>query len=217
MFRALAHTSIETVNDFLREINCSRDVGSATARRNARLPWRGARELPPPDEDTRLYEYNIPAPDRNTLPDLLNSTDGVTQYIEVSRVADVYLLQKAKPKSTTAMSALTCPEDLEVEIMGALEVEEGEPLDRTHAFLPQFFEQSVPHMRYQRCVIFREGVPLQEMAMKLWSRGTMFPKKLDTDERIFFGKFDGGTQEQAPVPRTNRTHRGDYHGTNTCA
>ena len=28
----------------------------------------------------------------------------------------------------------------------------------------------------------------------------MFPKKLDFEERIFFGKFDGGTQEQAPGP-----------------
>ena len=58
----------------LREINQSGDVGSATACRNAHLPWRGARELPPPDDDTRLYEYTIPATERNTLLDLLNGT-----------------------------------------------------------------------------------------------------------------------------------------------
>ena len=46
-------------------------------------------------------------------------------------------------------------------------------------------------MRYQRLVLFRQGVPLQEIAMKLWSGGTMLLKKLDTDERIFFSKFDG--------------------------
>ena len=36
--------------------------------------------------------------------------------------------------------------------------------------------------------------------MKLWSRGKMSLKKRDTDERIFFGKFDGGTRERAPGP-----------------
>ena len=33
----------------------------------------------------------------------------------------------------------------------------------------------------------------KETTMKLWSRGRMFLKKLDIDERIFFGKFEGGT------------------------
>ena len=36
--------------------------------------------------------------------------------------------------------------------------------------------------------------------MKLWSGGRMFLKKLETDKCIFFGKFDGGTQEHAPGP-----------------
>ena len=72
--------------------------------------------------------------------DLLNGTEGIPRYIEVSCVADVYPLQKAKPKSRDAVSSVTCPEDLEVEIMGALEVEEAEPRDRTQAFLSPFFE-----------------------------------------------------------------------------
>ena len=148
VFRVLVHTSVEIVNEFLRKINQSGDVGLATARRNTGLPWRGARELPPLN-DTRLYEYSIPSIDRNILLELLSGTEGIPQYIEVSRVADVCLLQKAKPKSKDAVSSVTCPEDLGVEIMGALEVEEAEHRDRTQAFLPQFFEQLVPHMRYQ--------------------------------------------------------------------
>ena len=65
-------------------------------------------------------------------------------------MADVYLLQKANPRSTDAVSSVTCPEDLEVEIMGALEVEEAVPRVRKQAFLPQIFEQTMPHLRYQR-------------------------------------------------------------------
>ena len=188
-FRILDHTSVETGNDFLREISQSGHVGSTTARRNAGLPCTGAREVPPLDDDTRLYKYNIPATDMNTLFDLLNGTEGTPQYIEVSCATDVYLPRKAKPKSKDAVASITCPEDLEVEIMGALEVEEEELRDRLQAFLPQIFEQLVPHMRYQRLVIFCHGVPLQEIAMKLWSGGRMFLRKLQTDERIFFGKF----------------------------
>ena len=106
-------------------------VEKKKARRNARLPWRGARELPPLDDDTRVYEYNMVATERNKLLDLLNGTQGAPQYIEVSRVSDIYLLQKATPKSKDVVASVTCPEDLEVEIMGALEVEEEEPRDRT--------------------------------------------------------------------------------------
>ena len=160
VFRIPVHTLVETVNDFLRVINQSGDVGSATARRNACLPLRGAREFPPPDDDTRLYEYNTLATERNNLLDLLNGIEGTPQYIEVSCISDVYLPQKAKPKSKDAVAFVTFSEDFEVEIMGALEVEEEVPQDRTQAFLPQIFERSVPHMRYQRLVIFRQGVPL---------------------------------------------------------
>ena len=78
--------------------------------------------LPPPDDDTRLYEYSIPSTDMNTLLELLSGTEGIPQYIEVSLVADAYLLQKAKPKSKDALSSVTCHEDPEVEIIGALEV-----------------------------------------------------------------------------------------------
>ena len=78
------------------------------------------------------------------------------------------------------MASVTCPIDLEVEIMGALKVEEEEPRDRTQAFLPQIFEQAVPHMRYQRLVIFRAGnsnevmVRRQNVPEKAGFRGAHF-------------------------------------------
>ena len=68
----------------------------------------------------------------------------------MSRVEDIYLLQKAKPKSKDAVTSVKCPEDPEIEIMGALKVEGEEPRDGTQAFLPQNFKQSIPHMKFQR-------------------------------------------------------------------
>ena len=187
-------------------------------QRRRRQLLRRRKELPPLDDNTRLYEYSIMATDRNTLLDLLNGTKGISQYIEVSRVGDVYLLQRAKPKSTDAVSSVTCLEDLEVEIMGASEAEEAESRDRTQAFLPRVSEQSVPYMRYQRLIIFFQGVPLQIMAMELWSGVRMFPKKLDTNERIFFRKVCWRHTGAGVWPHpANKTYRGDYHSTYTCA
>ena len=115
----------------------------------------------------------------------------------MSHVKDVYLLQWAGPKNQDAITTVKCPQDLEIEIIGAL-VEGEEPRNRTQAFLPQIFEESVPHMKSHRLVILRLGLLVQELAMKLWNGGRMFLKKLDNDERISFEKFEGGTQTRAP-------------------
>ena len=61
---------------------------------------------------------------------------------------------------------------------------------RPKAVLPQIFEQSVPHMKIPTSL---------SSSMKLWAGGRMFLKRLDTDEGVFFGKFDRGTQTTASI------------------
>ena len=194
--------SIDTINGFVREINAPGDVGTATARRHSKIPSSGVRQLPPPDETMQLFEYSCPGPYRTVFQGLLMQDDPPPQFVELTDTSRLYVIQQAKPwkGSSTSATSVRCAADLESEIYGCLEVDEPVDRERIRIFLPQFFLQGVPHMRYQRLTYLSPDVPQKELAMRPWTGGRLFLKHLYKDERVWFGTADSQHPDRdAPI------------------
>ena len=194
VWRVVMPAFIDSHNAFLRELNDSGEVGTATAKRHSKIPWAGVRQLPQPDEFLQLFEYTCPAPYTSTFLELLRREEPPPQFVELTNVAHLHVIQQAKPRkgNTASVSSVQCAADLEAEIYGALEVDEPADRDRTRMFLTQFFPQGVPHMRFQRLIHISPDVPITELAMRLWTGGRLFLKHVHSDERVWFGQLGSG-------------------------
>ena len=71
VWRVVMPAFIDSHNAFLRELNDSGEVGTATAKRHSKIPSAGVRQLPHPDEFLQLFEYTCPAPYTSAFLELL--------------------------------------------------------------------------------------------------------------------------------------------------
>ena len=191
VWRVVMPAFIDSHNAFLRELNDSGEVGTATAKRHSKIPWAGVRQLPQPDEFLQLFEYTCPAPYTSAFLELLRREEPPPQFVELTNVAHLHVIQQAKPRkgNTASVSSVQCAADLEAEIYGALEVDEPADRARTTMFVTQFFPQGVPHIRFQRLIHISPDVPITELAMRLWTGGRLFLKHVHSDEFVWFGQW----------------------------
>ena len=187
VWRVVMPAFIGSRNAFLREPNDTGEVGTTTAKRHSKIPWAGVRQLPQPDEFLQLFEYTCPY--KSAFLELLQREELPPQFVELTDVAHLHVIQQAKPRkgNTVSVSSVQCAADLEAEIYGALEVDELANRDRTCMFLTLFFPRGVSHMRFERLIYISPDVPITELAMRIWTGGRLFLKHVHSDERIWFG------------------------------
>ena len=212
-FRILVPGHVENEKLFYKWVNDSpSDARSTSARQDSVLPWAGARRLPDPEDNRKLFEYEIPTALRETLTRALQHEDeevlGLmyhTQYIDLTDMSDVYVIFQAKIHKTPTTSSIGGPEDLETELYMALGFDQGEPLDRgdqdLRMIMPEVFPQGVPHMRFQRLVKVTNTSLLTGISRKLWQGAGLVIKKMDTDKRVRFGGWSrSGHNKVTPLP-----------------
>ena len=150
---------IDSHNAFLRDVNNSGEVGTATAKRHSKIPWAGVRQLPQPDEFLQLFEYTCPAPYTSAFLELLRHEEPPPQFVKLTNVTHLHVIPQAKPRkgNTVSVSSVQCAVDLEAQGYRAFEVSEPRFPQKPQFGTTASLVHSVQYILFIYCMI--TGIP----------------------------------------------------------